>query len=63
MIETALLLARRVDLPRRHVGWRLRLRDGTAATVYRETIVNLNPAVTCRNREWGRLTAVENLPP
>jgi hypothetical protein len=62
VIETALLLAGRVDLPRRHVGWRLRLRDGTAATVYRETIVDLDPAVTSR-REWWRLTAVENLPP
>ena len=35
-----LLVRRRVHLPRRHVGERLRFADGTSAVVYRETVVD-----------------------
>ena len=36
----ALLARRRVHLPRRHVGMRLRFADGTESVVYRETVVD-----------------------
>lgn len=45
--RTGLLLARRrVRLPRHNVGRRLPFTDGTAAVVYRETVVDRGP--TCR---------------
>jgi hypothetical protein len=43
--RTAKLLARRrIQLPRGHVGLRLRFADGTSARVYRETVVDTGPA-------------------
>jgi hypothetical protein len=43
-ISTIGLLARgRVRLPREHVGLRLHFADGTAATVYRETVIDRGP--------------------
>ena len=42
---TARLLARRrIHLPRRHAGMRLRFAGGTSARVYRETVVDTAPA-------------------
>ena len=44
LATTAVLLARRrIHLPRRHVGMRLRFADGSSAQVYRETIVDRPP--------------------
>lgn len=40
-----LLVRRRVHLPRGRVGTRLSFTDGTAARVYRETIVDRSPAL------------------
>jgi hypothetical protein len=46
VLRTALLLAqRRIHLPRGHVGEELRFDDGTAATVYRESVVDRGPAL------------------
>lgn len=50
VLRTAVLLAqRRIHLPRVHLGDELRFADGTAATVYRESVVErgstLRPAV------------------
>jgi len=39
-----LLQQRRIHLPARHVGMRLRFADGTSAPVYRETVVDRGPA-------------------
>lgn len=48
IINTARLLARRrVHLPRKHVGMRLRFADGTSAHVYRETVVDRTPTSPC----------------
>jgi hypothetical protein len=44
VVSTVELLARRrMRLPRQHVGLRLRFADGTAARVYRETVVDRGP--------------------
>ena len=40
----ALLAQRRIHLPVRHVGRRLRFADGTSSRVYRETVVDRPPA-------------------
>jgi hypothetical protein len=49
IVKTALLLAqRRVHIPRRYVGLRLRFSDGTSARVYRETVVDrTDPSNPC----------------
>lgn len=38
-----LLVQRRMHLPREHVGRRLQFADGTAARVYRETVIDRGP--------------------
>ncbi|MGZ3679941.1 MAG: hypothetical protein ACXWQR_15505 [Ktedonobacterales bacterium] len=38
-----MLAQRRIHLPRKHVGMRLRFADGTSARVYRETVVDGTP--------------------
>ena len=60
MATTAVLLARRrIHLPPRHVGTRLRFADGTAARVYRETVVDgAGPADPCVLVVEFRLRAV-----
>ncbi|GEL18863.1 hypothetical protein [Pseudonocardia asaccharolytica] len=46
VVATAVLLARRrVHLPARYVGRRLRFADGTSAVVYRETVVDRGETV------------------
>src|SRR5579862_4002616 len=42
-----LLIHRRHHLSRKHVGMRLRFADGTLARVYRETVVDSEPADPC----------------
>lgn len=58
--STADLLAhRRIHLPSKHVGMRLRFADGSAARVYRETIVDSrSPANPCALVVGFRLRAV-----
>ncbi|GAA4733876.1 hypothetical protein GCM10023328_11810 [Modestobacter marinus] len=60
VLRTGMLLAqRRLRLPRRHVGLRLRFADGTTGTVYRETRVDrLAPADPCLLVVEFRLRAV-----
>ncbi len=42
-----MLAQRRIHLPRKHVGMRLRFADGTSARVYRETVVDGTPTNPC----------------